>query len=390
MEFGPPPVPIAHLDLTTIHALVALTFLVQSVVIAFHAWMIREFRGRWMFFASALVLSAGSAVLTIQPWFSPGLLGSLSSGLLVVGADLQYVSVTRFLGGRARPLFVVGWAAAAVGILVVLGGDPRPQPGFSVREILPLPFLLAAAVRILRTDTREFRVGALLAALSFGLYTVRFLVRFLWILTHPEAQGPGPHVDLDLDAVALFLFSLLWTSAFLLMVNQRLQRGLVLLASRDPLTGCLNRRAVAERLADEHRRFLRYGREYSILLVDLDRFKPINDTFGHPMGDRVLVTFAQVLRDALRAGDHLARWGGEEFLVLLPETSVAEARALAERLRQRVEDHDFGVPGRSVTFSAGVAGIGPDEAPEGLCSRADQALYQAKTTRNTVAVAPLP
>jgi diguanylate cyclase (GGDEF)-like protein len=389
MEFGPPPpLPFFHLDLSTIHALVALTFLVQSVIIGFHAARIRYFQGIWMFFSSALVLAAGSVVLTIQPWFPPGILGPISETLMVAGAALQYVSVTRFLGGRVRPIFLTLWAVTAFVLILALGWAPKPHPGISLREILPLPFLLAATLAILRAETQTFRSGAVLAALAFGMYSVRFLIRFGWILTHPEAQGPGPHIDLDFDAVGLFVFNLVWTSGFLLMVNQRLQHGLFQLASRDTLTGCLNRRAVAERLAEEQLRFRRYARDYSILLLDLDRFKSINDTFGHQTGDRVLVTLAELVRNALRAGDHLARWGGEEFLVLLPETPASEALALAERLRETVEAHDFGVPGRVITFSGGVAGAARDQSVDDLCARADQALYQAKQTRNQVVLAP--
>jgi diguanylate cyclase (GGDEF)-like protein len=306
---------------------------------------------------------------------------------MVAGAALQYVSVTRFLGGRLRPIFVAVWTAISLVLILALGWPAGPHPGISLREILPLPFLLAATVAILRAETQTFRSGAVLAALAFGMYSVRFVIRFVWILTHPEAQGPGPHIDVDFDAVGLFVFNLLWTSGFLLMVNQRLQHGLFQLASRDTLTGCLNRRAASERLAEEHLRFRRYARDYSILLLDLDKFKSINDTFGHQTGDRVLVTLTEVIRNVLRAGDHLARWGGEEFLVLLPETPATEALALADRLRQTVEAHDFGVPGRTVTFSGGVAGVTRDQSVDDLCARADQALYQAKQTRNSVILA---
>jgi diguanylate cyclase (GGDEF)-like protein len=171
------------------------------------------------------------------------------------------------------------------------------------------------------------------------------------------------------------------------MVNQRLQAELKALASRDSLTGCLNRRAMGQRIEDEHDRFHRYGRPFSVVLVDLDRFKAINDTRGHGVGDQVLVRTAEVLTQTLRTGDAVARWGGEEFLILLPETEGEAAVVLAERLRLAIAGHAFDLGDVVVTFSAGVAGARNDETVEELCARADRALYRAKETRNRVQAA---
>jgi diguanylate cyclase (GGDEF)-like protein len=171
------------------------------------------------------------------------------------------------------------------------------------------------------------------------------------------------------------------------MINQRLQADLLRLATRDPLTGCLNRRAMTERLEGELLRFRRYDRKFSMVLLDLDRFKVINDRWGHAAGDEVLSKVAQVLHGALRGGDSLSRWGGEEFLVCLPETPLVEAARLADRLRDLVADQTFGFADVSVTFSGGVAEVGPGESIDALCRRADQALYRAKETRNRTVMA---
>lgn len=168
--------------------------------------------------------------------------------------------------------------------------------------------------------------------------------------------------------------------------NRRLEE----LAQTDPLTRLLNRRALQDRLASEMERVRRYGTTVSVLLLDLDHFKTINDTHGHLVGDAVLCEVAALLQRGVRAVDLVARYGGEEFVVVLPETGPAGAAAFAERLRQHIERFAF-VQARSapvrLTTSIGVASF-PSfgvESVDDLFAAADQALYRAKTEgRNRV------
>jgi two-component system cell cycle response regulator len=170
--------------------------------------------------------------------------------------------------------------------------------------------------------------------------------------------------------------------------NRRLEE----LAHTDPLTKALNRRALGERLAAEMERVRRYSTTMSVLLIDLDHFKLINDTHGHLAGDGVLVDVAELLQRVVRAVDVVARSGGEEFVVVLPETGGAGAEAFAERLRELIEGQPFVASrGRAIrlTTSIGVSSF-PDfgvESVEDLLSKADQALYRAKSDgRNRVRV----
>ncbi len=173
-------------------------------------------------------------------------------------------------------------------------------------------------------------------------------------------------------------------------------------ASIDPLTGLYNLRYAEARLAVLAESSRRTGAPLAVLMLDIDRFKAINDTHGHPTGDIVLAEVARRLRDNLRAVDLIARVGGEEFLVAMPETSVDQARGAAERMRRIIERDQFTsrmTPdvGITVTVSIGVAVSGPDAAqdqhPTALIATlrqlADVALYSAKSAgRNTVTVAP--
>jgi diguanylate cyclase (GGDEF)-like protein len=157
------------------------------------------------------------------------------------------------------------------------------------------------------------------------------------------------------------------------LANAELRR----LATTDPLTGAWNRRHFEEVAAVEMARSRRHAQPLALLLFDVDHFKRINDGHGHPAGDRVLVDLVQRVRRLLRAEDVLARWGGEEFIVLMPHARVPDATRLAERLRQGLAQEPFAAVGR-VTASFGIAGFLVDEPFDACIRRADAALYLAK------------
>jgi diguanylate cyclase (GGDEF)-like protein len=164
------------------------------------------------------------------------------------------------------------------------------------------------------------------------------------------------------------------------------------LANSDPLTGLGNRRRFMEVLALEVERADRYGRQLSLVLLDLDRFKKVNDTWGHAAGDEVLKDAARVLRSVCREIDLPARLGGEELVLLLPETDGDGARIVAERVRERIQQARHDTPdGRTfeVTASMGVASFGHGASTaDALLRLADEALYAAKRGgRNRVVVA---
>ncbi len=153
------------------------------------------------------------------------------------------------------------------------------------------------------------------------------------------------------------------------------------LASTDPLTGCLNRRAMLDRLEAELERARRYDLELTVLMIDLDWFKEINDTRGHLVGDVVLRELGEHLRREARSVDIVARYGGEEFTLVLPETGFEGGAAFAERIRIQVETHNFAVEGEPIraTVSIGVATFSGQEATvESMIEEADSGLYRAK------------
>jgi diguanylate cyclase (GGDEF)-like protein len=160
------------------------------------------------------------------------------------------------------------------------------------------------------------------------------------------------------------------------------------LAELDELTGSYNRRCIMRMLDEEITRARRTGTPCSIALIDLDWFKRINDAYGHPTGDEVLRTFAITTFANIRGIDRFGRYGGEEFLLVLPETPSDGAAQILDRLRMIIADLDWSAfsPGMRVTISAGITALQPDETPDTFLARADGALYSAKARgRNQIA-----
>jgi diguanylate cyclase (GGDEF)-like protein len=201
-------------------------------------------------------------------------------------------------------------------------------------------------------------------------------------------QAPAPLVHGDVLRVGSHAFKLKRLDA----LERRYHEAVVAQTTVDPLTGVNNRATVLHQLEKHWDLARRHRRPLSLILADLDHFKRINDTFGHAAGDQVLRAFGGLLAGRLRGSDHVGRLGGEEFLMVLPETTAAMALSLAEELRRNLEREPLEVLGRPLnpTCSLGVAELKPGDPDGGaLLARADAALYRAKAGgRNRSALAP--
>ncbi|MBI3924146.1 MAG: GGDEF domain-containing protein [Armatimonadetes bacterium] len=176
---------------------------------------------------------------------------------------------------------------------------------------------------------------------------------------------------------------------------QKLMADMYQNANQDPLTGLLNRRSFQQRLAEEHAAVRRHSYSSCVAMLDVDRFKSINDTYGHGAGDTILVYLARSLQEGVRQEDVVGRLGGEEFVVLVRQSPVEGSRVLLERLREKVASSDVKVVTPSgeqtirFTFSAGIVSLKGCESPEEALELADRALYQAKESgRNRVQAVP--
>lgn len=233
----------------------------------------------------------------------------------------------------------------------------------------------------------EARVG--IFACAGGLIALALLFSPLGdaILTLPYSP------DFRLTMMAALGFEMV-TCYILDQSRRRSKLGLLKLAAEfeyaakhDALTGLANRREALEQLDTEYQRYLRNNRPFSVLLMDIDLFKAINDTYGHHTGDALINLVAHTLREQCRKVDTLARWGGEEYLALLPETGSDEAVQMANRIREAIASSSVPVDEQPVcaTISIGVSEIQGKESIDRLLQRADEALYLAKTRgRNRV------
>lgn len=190
---------------------------------------------------------------------------------------------------------------------------------------------------------------------------------------------PGQVFEDDRQLVSFLVTSLMsGTLAYIFSSRTRTQHEkLQSLAALDPLTGARNRRAMNDDLQRASTRQRRLQQPQALMVMDLDHFKQINDQYGHPAGDKVLVDFVALIQRHTRSTDRLYRFGGEEFLLLLPDTDLPGLRQATQHLLQRVRQHLIG-PGGKVTVSIGGAMLRPDEDWNSWLQRADRCLYQAK------------
>ncbi len=240
----------------------------------------------------------------------------------------------------------------------------------------------------LRTVTLLIVGGMLLVATALGYSLGLFIVRPLDRLTRGAAKVASGDLDVDLPVATGGEVGYL-TQVFNNMVS-RLRDGhreLERLSVTDPLTGLYNRRRMMEALENEARRARRLNHPFTVMMADVDHFKPYNDQYGHPAGDLVLKRVAAILLDSTRDVDFVARYGGEEFFVLMPETEIEAAAEIADAVRRRLAAERL--PAGQITLSFGLAEFpSHGDCPETLIAVADAALYQAKREgRDQVVVA---
>ncbi len=349
---------------------------------------------RWL----ALAYGCGTLstlLLAISPPSVPPASRILLVNTVLLGSYvLLHRAILDFIGGiRQLPRFGI----AILLVQLAVDGFFVASPHVALIRIFIFSVLLAAqlglsSATLLRRMQPGMHVATSLLAfilLAFGAFNV---ARAAWCVAAwfhpatvsiPRLQVAGLLVMI-LSAIGI-LFGFVWMS------SERLRLELDLMARTDSLTGVLNRRAFESEFAREVARSLRSGSPLSVLLMDVDHFKFINDLHGHMAGDAVLCELAAILQRDLRRADLVARLGGEEFAALLPDTDDAKATHIAERLRAEIETQQIpvGTSTLTVTASFGVtAWEGHPDAWEALLHRVDSAMYQAKQAgRNRVQTA---
>lgn len=381
---SPPPVPF--LDPRTIVLLTGVMGGLMAVVLYFlrrnYPPNVRGL-GTWSLAAALLFfggLAAGSR------GFSHDLISiTLANFLIFNGCYFQYIGSRRFFD---VPMPVAPGMAVIVLLTLVSGWFTVITPSYFPRLVISITIMttlfLAHAYLIHRHGPRSFShwfafCVLLCAAASQGL-------RLATAMLYPLGTGIMDNTPQNLAYILAYPFlMLLFAISLVLLATDRVRREFEHLASHDSLTNALTRRHLVQVCAQELERCQRHGRVMSMLMIDLDHFKRINDTRGHQVGDMVLVQFVAAVNQVLRSADVIGRQGGEEFVVVLPETPMDVASVVAERIRARVGQ--IGSP-IQLTVSIGLTTNLPiGDSVDAMLARSDAAMYRAKEQgRNQVVI----
>ena len=369
-----------------------LSVTVFTISICVLAWRNRSIKGmQW--FAAALVTGIAKVILQGLDGIIPHILsGMVANELYLVSFGLQYMGLRRFVLRKPvkdrRPLLLLVFALVTYTVLYLLHIA-------YIGNLINIPFVIVcgtSAWLLIRNGSDAFRPVS--RATSFVLIGCMLVSGYRAVLTNLRYMRPWAIIDSHNDPrwlyslVGMAVLATCMVMCFLWFLVVELERELAEQARTDSLTGALNRRAMEETALRETSRSIRYGYPLCMIVLDIDHFKQLNDTRGHAAGDRALQALVASIRPLLRTNDLLARTGGEEFTILLPDTTAASGFIAAERVRQAVEalEIPFESGAIHITVSAGVAQLDPSQGGwEIMMRRADSAMYEAKERgRNAV------
>ncbi|MFO7993618.1 MAG: diguanylate cyclase [Marinobacter sp.] len=311
-----------------------------------------------------------AATVDVAFFFLFHLLGSPILAWVNVLSVTMYVVAYRALGRKQNGLAItLIWSEVIIhaGLGVVLIGW---DSGFHYYLLIFIPALFVS-----------MRLQGAVVALAglWGYYVALYLL--MWFIEPLQPIAPGALLGVFLFNLSVVFAMFSYLSFFYLTMVTSANRKLRRMATTDSLTGLFNRRHMTYLVEKELARFQRNGHPVAFLVLDIDHFKAINDEHGHETGDRVLEDVADIIRAQFRTQDLIARWGGEEFLAVLPDTRLHRAQASAERVRQALLAHDWLAPNGDsidITISAGVSEFRGDDDLNSAINRADRALYRSK------------
>ena len=313
----------------------------------------------------------------------------LANALILAGFALFYCGLVRFysLNRKTYPLWLL-IALASVWLTYYTVFDNRVLPRILIAEAAVFPLRALIAVELFRQASGRIvpRVfGSLMA-----LYTLIGLTRIPLTLFYGTSAN-FMHRDLIQSSVLVLnvIFVCIIGLCFLLMLSGELMDALENQSFEDLVSGALNRRGIEQKLAIELGCAKRSGIAPSVALIDIDHFKTINDTYGHVTGDEALRQVSRAISSNLRNYDFVGRYGGDEFLLILPHTTYQDALRVAERIERTIHSLVPLKAGLSLTLSIGITQAVPFEPSESILARADSALYEAKRAgRNCSRVLP--
>ncbi|MFN4117700.1 GGDEF domain-containing protein [Acidovorax sp.] len=383
---------VAHIP--TMLAMIIASSLMMAASMAVVGWgRRRDGLGHW---AAALLVNALGHLLLMLRGQVPDVLSIVVGNLLLSSVFVGMIAAIYQFQGRPIRWLLLFMPPALVTAFVTVFMDNFPARVGFVGAVIGLQAVWALATALERRHATVGRGQWLLVA-GLALEAVVLLGRSALAVTVQGAEeGILRSSGLQtLTFVATFSVVLVSSVGFVFMSRDRADESNRVMAALDPLTGVANRRSLIAALDRDVARAVRMREPMALMMVDIDHFKDVNDHYGHPAGDQVLCSVVQVLRQRVRAQDLVGRYGGEEFMVVLPDTHLAGAEQLARELCKAVEVSRCRVDGLdgegiAVTVSIGVFGgrLESGDSWDMLIAAADRALYQAKENgRNRVEVA---
>lgn len=364
-------------------------FTLVFAILALQQW--KNPTKRWLLYS--FLANCTGAIIDLAPARVPGFVSHVIDPMTIPLSyallNIAFVSFER----RARLAIWISMGALLVSLPIYLAwsGNPNPVWSDSLSDLMIAIECAVTPAILLSGKERSTRAPRILMSgflVAFAL--LEFVRAWVAFVLHALPDSSFPTL-VYISAVAYIVNVSLLPLAVIWMMNSRLEAELLQQIVVDPLTGAYNRRGLAPALDRELAYYRRYRQDFSLVLLDLDHFKRLNDAYGHASGDQVLVAVAEILRSRLRETDLLARIGGEEFLILLPHTSLAAARLTIELLSHALREKRHMLSGASVQVTASwgitnTCGCANADAHE-LFRQADSALYRAKNSgRNRVCV----
>lgn len=309
-----------------------------------------------------------------SPWH-----GISANTMVMIGITLEVAAYCTFFGFSRWKRVLYPFAALSILVYIGmrLGGAPTHYATALMSSVIAT-MIGTMAFTLLRPG-RESSLLRRIIGVNDAAFFLAMSARALTDLMPGSFTLMTPHAAHAFTYITGYLLVIVNGFGFLLLCKEKDDREMALLATTDSLTGLANRRAFFERTESARLLSSRLRKPISLIMLDIDHFKVLNDRFGHASGDQALCVFAETARGVLRENDIMGRLGGEEFALALPGTDLAGALQAAERLREAVEQVILPKHGYAMTVSIGVVLIDPNEGINSALARADQALYQAKS-----------
>jgi len=367
------------LDFKTMSLMVVISSFLYAITIAFFALQANQYKGIRLYMWGAICAAIGFFATTLYSLFPDSIIFRLVTGYFLISACYFYcLGIARFLNFDFDFRWLLGililfFAVTSYGVIVNRTSIINPL----LVPIYGIVFYSTACYFLWQRRHARFASSLYFVLFSIVLIILIFIARCYAIIVYQMVSSiENEPVNISF-LLAIFISGYLRNVGFIMMVSHRLYQDLRDAAEIDFLTNTYNRRATQQILIKQFNQFKRYNSVCSLILLDIDHFKTVNDNYGHETGDKVLQDVTEILKNQLRKTDTLGRWGGEEFLCVLPNTNQEKAIEVAEKLRNEIARNK--IVNITCTISLGVKMFDKnDNTVDEAIKHADDALYNAK------------